>query len=111
MISSGKMSIDLQKNRDSIVSAWKSVVDTKSSTNWALFTYEGQTNVLKVQETGEDGIAELAAELNSGKLQYGFVRVDNRETGIAKFVFINWQVSSGTREGEVGLIYIEVSFR
>ncbi|KAL9702094.1 hypothetical protein quinque_005612 [Culex quinquefasciatus] len=85
------MSIDLQKNRDSIVSAWKSVVDTKSSTNWALFTYEGQTNVLKVQETGEDGIAELAAELNSGKLQYGFVRVDNRETGIAKFVFINWQ--------------------
>lgn len=85
------MSIDLQKNRDSIVSAWKSVVDTKSSTNWALFTYEGQTNVLKVQETGEDGIAELAAELNSGKLQYGFVRVDNKETGIAKFVFINWQ--------------------
>lgn len=85
------MSIDLQKNRDSIVSAWKAVVDTKSSTNWALFTYEGQTNVLKVQETGEDGIAELAAELNSGKLQYGFVRVDNKETGIAKFVFINWQ--------------------
>lgn len=85
------MSIDLQKNRDSIVSAWKSVVDTKSSTNWALFTYEGQTNVLKVQETGEDGITELAAELNSGKLQYGFVRVDNKETGIAKFVFINWQ--------------------
>ncbi|XP_055529502.1 drebrin-like protein isoform X2 [Wyeomyia smithii] len=85
------MSIDLDKNRDSIVRAWKSVVDTKSSTNWALFSYEGQSNVLKVQETGEDGIAELAAEFNSGKVQYGFVRVDNRETGIAKFVFINWQ--------------------
>uniref|UniRef100_A0A1Q3G4Z0 Putative drebrin n=1 Tax=Culex tarsalis TaxID=7177 RepID=A0A1Q3G4Z0_CULTA len=85
------MSIDLQKNRDALVSAWKSVVDTKSPVNWALFTYEGQTNALKVQETGEDGIAELAAELNSGKLQYGFVRVDNKETGIAKFVFINWQ--------------------
>lgn len=85
------MSIDLEKNRESIVRAWKTVVDTKSPTNWALFTYEGQTNVLKLQETGEDGIAELAAELNSGKLQYGFVRVDNKETGIAKFVFINWQ--------------------
>lgn len=85
------MSIDLEKNRESIVRAWKTVVDAKSPTDWALYTYEGQTNVLKLQETGEDGISELAAELNSGKIQYGFVRVDNRETGIAKFVFINWQ--------------------
>ncbi|XP_053687569.1 drebrin-like protein [Sabethes cyaneus] len=85
------MSIDLDKHRDSLVRAWKTVVDTKSSTNWALFSYEAQSNVLKVQETGEDGIAELAAEFNSGKVQYGFVRVDNKETGIAKFVFINWQ--------------------
>uniref|UniRef100_A0A182Q6J9 Drebrin n=1 Tax=Anopheles farauti TaxID=69004 RepID=A0A182Q6J9_9DIPT len=85
------MSVDLQKHRDAIVGAWKSVVDRKSATNWALFGYEGQTNVLKVQETGEDGITELAAELNSGKIQYAFLRVDNSETGIAKFVFINWQ--------------------
>lgn len=85
------MSIDLEKHRESLVRAWKTVVDTKSSTNWALFSYEAQSNVLKVQETGEDGIAELAAEFNSGKVQYGFVRVDNKETGIAKFVFINWQ--------------------
>lgn len=74
-----------------MVKAWKTVVDTKSSTNWALFSYEGQTNVLKLQETGEDGISELAAEFNSGKIQYGFVRVDSKETGIAKFVFIHWQ--------------------
>lgn len=86
------MSINLEKNRESIVQAWKAVVDAKSPTDWALFTYEGQTNVLKLQETGEDGISELAAELNSGKIQYGFLRVANKETGIAKFVFINWQV-------------------
>lgn len=85
------MSIDLVKNRESLVKAWTTVVDTKSSTNWALFSYEGHTNVLKLQETGEDGLSELAAEFNSGKIQYGFVRVDNKETGIAKFVFINWQ--------------------
>uniref|UniRef100_A0A182RGL1 Drebrin n=1 Tax=Anopheles funestus TaxID=62324 RepID=A0A182RGL1_ANOFN len=85
------MSVDLQKHRDAMVGAWKSVCDRKCATNWALFGYEGQTNVLKLQETGEDGISELAAELNSGKLQYAFLRVDNIETGIAKFVFINWQ--------------------
>ncbi|XP_053680119.1 drebrin-like protein A [Anopheles nili] len=85
------MSVDLQKHRDAIFGAWKTVVDRKSSTNWALFGYEGQTNVLKLQETGEDGISELGAELNSGKIQYAFLRVDNQETGIAKFVFINWQ--------------------
>lgn len=86
------MSIDLQKHREAIVAAWKTVVDRKSATNWALFGYEGQSNVLKVQDTGEDGISELAGELNSGKIQYAFLRVDNSETGIAKFVFINWQV-------------------
>uniref|UniRef100_A0A182S8R0 Drebrin-like protein n=1 Tax=Anopheles maculatus TaxID=74869 RepID=A0A182S8R0_9DIPT len=85
------MSVDLQKHRDAIIGAWKSVCDRKTATNWALFGYEGQTNVLKLQETGEDGISELAAELNSGKIQYAFLRVDNSETGIAKFVFINWQ--------------------
>ncbi|XP_050091777.1 drebrin-like protein [Anopheles aquasalis] len=85
------MSIDLQKHREAIVAAWKTVVDRKSATNWALFGYEGQSNVLKVQDTGEDGICELAGELNSGKIQYAFLRVDNSETGIAKFVFINWQ--------------------
>uniref|UniRef100_A0A2M3Z7A3 Putative drebrin n=1 Tax=Anopheles braziliensis TaxID=58242 RepID=A0A2M3Z7A3_9DIPT len=85
------MSIDLQKHREAIVAAWNTVVDRKSATNWALFGYEGQSNVLKVQDTGEDGISELAGELNSGKIQYAFLRVDNSETGIAKFVFINWQ--------------------
>ncbi|XP_052872645.1 drebrin-like protein [Anopheles cruzii] len=85
------MSIDLQKHHEAIVAAWKAVVDRKTATNWALFGYEGQSNVLKVQETGEDGIAELAAELNSGKIQYAFLRVDNTETGIVKFVFIHWQ--------------------
>uniref|UniRef100_A0A182JWK5 Drebrin n=1 Tax=Anopheles christyi TaxID=43041 RepID=A0A182JWK5_9DIPT len=85
------MSVDLQKHRDALVGAWMSVFDRKSATNWALFGYEGQTNVLKLQETGEDGISELAAELNSGKIQYAFLRVDNSETGIAKFVFVNWQ--------------------
>uniref|UniRef100_T1E813 Putative cell migration n=1 Tax=Anopheles aquasalis TaxID=42839 RepID=T1E813_ANOAQ len=94
------MSIDLQKHREAIVAAWKTVVDRKSATNWALFGYEGQSNVLKVQDTGEDGICELAGELNSGKIQYAFLRVDNSETGIAKFVFINWQGEGGTDRTE-----------
>uniref|UniRef100_U5EUU1 Putative cell migration n=1 Tax=Corethrella appendiculata TaxID=1370023 RepID=U5EUU1_9DIPT len=85
------MSVDLQKNRESILKAWKDVLNDKTATNWALFSYEGQSNVLKVVETGEDGISELAAELNSCKIMYAFLRVDNHETGIVKYAFINFQ--------------------
>lgn len=57
----------------------------------ALFGYEGQSNDLKVVETGDGGLAELASELNEGKIQYAFVRVIDPNTSLTKFVLINWQ--------------------
>ncbi|XP_076053186.1 actin binding protein 1 isoform X3 [Oratosquilla oratoria] len=85
------MSIDLGKNKDSILKAYNDVLSDKTATDWALFGYEGQSNVLKLVTTGEDGLEELADDLNSSKIMYAFVRVIDPKTSRAKFVLINWQ--------------------
>jgi Cofilin/tropomyosin-type actin-binding protein len=59
----------------------------------ALYGYEGQTDVLKVVATGDGGITELKEDLNEGKIQYAFVRVQDLNTGLNKLILINWQVS------------------
>ncbi|XP_059488600.1 drebrin-like protein [Neocloeon triangulifer] len=85
------MAVDLTKNRSSIVSAWTEVVDDKNPIDWALFGYEGQTNVLKVVSKGDGGIEELVEDLSSGKIMYGFVKVLDPKTSLPKCVLINWQ--------------------
>ncbi|XP_071535142.1 drebrin-like protein isoform X4 [Panulirus ornatus] len=85
------MSIDTEKNRDLILKAFNDVVSDKKATNWALFGYEGQTNVLKLVGTGEDGLEELAEDLNSSKIMYAAVKVIDPNTTRPKIVLINWQ--------------------
>ncbi|XP_053980537.1 drebrin-like protein [Hylaeus anthracinus] len=85
------MSINLTKNKDALVAAWHSVVDDKSSTNWALFGYEGQTNNLKVVATGTGGVEELIDRLDSSYIMYAFCQVIDTKTTLPKCLLINWQ--------------------
>lgn len=85
------MSVNLSKYRESLLAAWKDVLDEKTSTNWALFGYEGLSNDLKFISKGDGGIEELIDDLNSGKVMYGFLKVDMPSGAISKFVLINWQ--------------------
>jgi hypothetical protein len=47
-----KMDVNLVKHKDELLQAWQEVVDDKNPTNWALFTYEGQSYELKVAGKG-----------------------------------------------------------
>lgn len=85
------MSINLTKNKDALVAAWLSVVDDKSSTNWAIFGYEGQTNNLKVINTGEGGLPEMIDHLDCSYILYAFCRVIDTKTNLPKCLLINWQ--------------------
>lgn len=85
------MAISFEKHRQQIEAAWKDVLDDKSSTDWALFGYEGQTNDLKLVSSGEGGVEELCEDLNSGKIMYAYVRIEDPKTGLKKFLLINWQ--------------------
>lgn len=83
--------IDLNKNKDAIVKAHKEVSDPKNETNWALFGYEGPTDVLKLVSKGDGGIEELTEDLSGGKILYAYLKVIDPNTNLPKFVFINWQ--------------------
>lgn len=85
------MAISFEKHREKIIAAWKDVLDDKSTTDWSLYGYEGNSNDLKVVGSGEGGIEELTEELNSGKIMYAFVRIEDPKTGLNKFLLINWQ--------------------
>lgn len=99
------MSVDLKKFGADIKNACKEVTGDKNETNWALFGYEGQTNVLKLVSTGEDGLEELVEDFNPSKIQYAFIKVEDPKTSLPKFVLINWQGESapGSRKGSCAM--------
>ncbi|XP_060893788.1 drebrin-like b isoform X4 [Labrus mixtus] len=102
------MAVNLSKNGPALTAAFKEVVDEKSSTNWALFTYEGNSNDIRLAEKGDGGLEELVEELNSGKIMYAFCRVQDPNSGLPKYVLINW-TGEGVKDARKGICANHVS--
>ncbi|XP_054875307.1 drebrin-like protein A isoform X2 [Amphiprion ocellaris] len=102
------MSVNLSKNGAALMAAYKDVVDGKSKKNWALFTYEGNSNDLRLAQTGDGGLEELVEELNSGKVMYAFCRVQDPNSGLPKYVLINW-TGEGVKDSRKGICANHVS--
>lgn len=96
------MAVNLSKNGTALMAAYKDVLDGKSGTNWALFTYEGNSNDIRVAEKGDGGLEEMVEELNSGKVMYAFCRVEDPNSGLPKYVLINW-TGEGVNSSRKGL--------
>ncbi|XP_048784090.1 drebrin-like protein [Lagopus muta] len=84
------MALNLSKNGRALQEAYGRVVAAGSPTDWALFTYEGNSNDLRVAGSGEGGLEEMVEELNSGKVMYAFCRVKDPNSGLPKYVLVNW---------------------
>ncbi|TRZ16013.1 hypothetical protein HGM15179_011087 [Zosterops borbonicus] len=84
------MALNLAKNGRALQEAYGSVVAAGSPTDWVLFTYEGNSNDLRVAGSGDGGLEEMVEELNSGKVMYGFCRVKDPNSGLPKYVLVNW---------------------
>ncbi|XP_064799086.1 drebrin-like protein B isoform X2 [Oncorhynchus masou masou] len=95
------MSVNLSKNGAALTAAYKEVVDVKSDTNWTLFTYEGNTNDIRLAEKGDGGLEEMVEELSSGKVMYAFCRVKDPNSGLCKYVLINW-TGEGVKDSRKG---------
>ncbi|CDQ75581.1 unnamed protein product [Oncorhynchus mykiss] len=102
------MAVNLSKNGIALTNAYKEVVDEKSNTNWALYTYEGNTNDIRLAEKGDGGLEELVEELSSGKIMYAFCRVQDPNSGLCKYVLINW-TGEGVKDARKGLCANHVS--
>ncbi|XP_069369390.1 drebrin-like a isoform X1 [Paralichthys olivaceus] len=95
------MAANLSKNGAVLMAAYKEVVDGKSDTDWALFTYEGNSNDIRLAEKGDGGLEKMVEELNSGKVMYAFCRVHDPNSGLPKFVLINW-TGEGVKDSRKG---------
>ncbi|KAM8973131.1 drebrin-like protein isoform 2-T2 [Pelodytes ibericus] len=102
------MSVNLSKNGAALQAAYKDVVDGKTKTDWALFTYEGNSNDIRLAGTGDGGLEELVDELSSGKVMYAFCRVKDPNSGLPKYVLINW-TGEGVKDARKGVCANHVS--
>ncbi|XP_069034437.1 drebrin-like b isoform X4 [Embiotoca jacksoni] len=102
------MAVNLSKNGPALTAAYKEVVDEKSNTNWVLFTYEGNSDDIRLAEKGDGGLEELVEELNSGKVMYAFCRVLDPNSGLSKYVLINW-TGEGVKDARKGICANHVS--
>ncbi|XP_066210572.1 drebrin-like protein isoform X1 [Saccopteryx leptura] len=102
------MAANLSRNGPALQEAYLRVVAEKSPTDWALFTYEGNSNDIRVAGTGEGGLEEMVEELNSGKVMYAFCRVKDPNSGLPKFVLINW-TGEGVNDARKGACANHVS--
>ncbi|XP_034457445.1 drebrin-like a isoform X1 [Hippoglossus hippoglossus] len=102
------MAVNLSKNGAALMAAYKEVVDGKMNTNWALFTYEGNSNDIRLAEKGDGGLEEMVEELNSGKVMYAFCRVEDPNSGLPKYVLVNW-TGEGVKDSRKGLCANHVS--
>ncbi|CAI5650610.1 unnamed protein product [Oreochromis niloticus] len=85
-----KRTVNLDTYSLSLLTAKEDILNPRSSTNWALFAYDGVTNNLKLADSGAGGVAELAAKFHISKPQYGLCKVGSVETGAPRIVLISW---------------------
>ncbi|XP_068130854.1 drebrin-like protein [Hyperolius riggenbachi] len=102
------MAVNLSKNGAALQAAYRDVVDGKTKTNWALYTYEGNSNDIRLAGTGDGGLEELVDDLSSGKIMYAFCRVQDPNSGLPKYVLINW-TGEGVNDSRKGACANHVS--
>jgi hypothetical protein len=77
-----------------ILAAYDAVRSDKDETNWLLISYASAVgDKLALTATGTGGLEELAARLDDGQAQYGYVRVEyanDTESKRIKFVLVIW---------------------
>ncbi|KAF3695899.1 Drebrin Developmentally-regulated brain protein [Channa argus] len=85
-----KQTVNLDTYSLSLLTAKEDILNPRSSTNWALFAYDGVTNKVKLADSGAGGVAELAGKFHISKAQYGLCKLESKETGGPRIAMINW---------------------
>ncbi|XP_042613264.1 drebrin-like protein B isoform X2 [Cyprinus carpio] len=82
--------INLDAYSLSLLTAKEDILNPRASTNWALFSYEGVTNNLKLTDSGAGGLTELVGKFHSSRPMYGLCRAGLTETGQPQIVMVCW---------------------
>ncbi|XP_073506271.1 uncharacterized protein [Phyllobates terribilis] len=73
----------------SLITAKEDILSARSSTDWAVFTYEKKWS-LKLLDSGVGGLDELTRRFSKNLVQYGLCRVNDPNTGVQRVVLIHW---------------------
>ncbi|KAI1898224.1 hypothetical protein AGOR_G00070140 [Albula goreensis] len=84
------MAVNLGKNRLAILTAYQDVIDETSDTDWALYTYEDDSDDLTLASTGDGGIEEITLTFDSGHIMYGFCSLKEPNSALPHYILINW---------------------
>ncbi|XP_062398773.1 drebrin-like protein A [Sardina pilchardus] len=82
--------VNLDTYNLSLLTAKEDILNPRASTNWALFTYDGVTNNLKLADSGAGGVAELAGKFHASRPMYGLCRLGCAESGGPRVAMICW---------------------
>ncbi|XP_062873553.1 drebrin-like protein [Trichomycterus rosablanca] len=82
--------INLDTYSLSLLTAKEDILNSRASTDWALFTYDGATNNLKLFNSGTGGLVELVEKFHIAKPMYGLCSHGLTEAGEPRIVMICW---------------------
>ncbi|XP_077596123.1 drebrin isoform X3 [Stigmatopora nigra] len=87
---SSNMAVNLAKNRLVLLTAYQDVIDECSDTDWALYTYEDDSNDLTLASTGGGGLAEITPTFDNARVMYGFCSMKEPNAALPRYILINW---------------------
>ncbi|KAF5891356.1 drebrin isoform X3, partial [Clarias magur] len=84
------MAVNLSKNRLALLTAYQDVIDESSATDWALYTYEDESNDLTLASSGDGGLAEIMVNFDNSRIMYGFCSLKEATAALPRYILINW---------------------
>ncbi|XP_008426650.1 drebrin isoform X4 [Poecilia reticulata] len=84
------MAVNLAKNRLALLTAYQDVIDGTSDTDWALYTYEDESNDLTLAASGGGGLAEITLTFDNSSVMYGFCSLKEPTAFLPRYILINW---------------------
>ncbi|KAG7484726.1 hypothetical protein MATL_G00052880 [Megalops atlanticus] len=84
------MAVNLSKNRLALLTAYQDVINENSATDWALYTYEGDSNDLTLASSGDGGLSEIAGTFDNTCVMYGFCSLKEPTAALPRYILINW---------------------
>ncbi|XP_039212705.1 drebrin isoform X6 [Crotalus tigris] len=82
--------VSFSANRLELLASYQEVIGEDSPTDWALYTYEEDSDNLKLAASGTGGLQELSSHFENQKVMYGFCSVKDPQATLPKYVLVNW---------------------
>ncbi|XP_016130352.1 drebrin-like isoform X4 [Sinocyclocheilus grahami] len=84
------MAVNLSKNRLALLTAYQDVINETSVTDWALYSYEDDSNDLILSASGDGGLTEIAVAFDNTLIMYGFCSLKEPSAALPRYILINW---------------------